>query len=197
MKKVCAMGKRLKWILFGIPLVDRWLLLILLVLLGQSAFSLFFPAGGVGEADSIDVIIRTSAAGIFGYVLSTNFLRGQKKNTETQGTEYPEEIQQSSTTTTQEPQAKIGFLQGEDQSTLQMGKIEENKNEIKSREKTAHLQIVCAGVICLFCLFCLLLLRNSGQEMEASTATVAQFRDFISGGVGFLIGCPGESADQS
>ena len=58
------------------------------------------------------------------------------------------------------------------------------------------LQILIAAAVGLFCLFTLILLRNAGgwgEGIEASpsaTATVAQFRDLVSGCVGFLIGSP-------
>lgn len=48
---------------------ERWLLVFLAVLLLQSAAGLFYPAPEA--ASGIDVIVRTSAAGIFGYFLSS------------------------------------------------------------------------------------------------------------------------------
>ena len=76
--------------------------------------------------------------------------------------------------------------------------------EKKSAQEGAHaancLQVAAATGIGLFCLAVLLLLRNTplgDAAMEAQpdrlTATVAQFRDFVSGCVGFLIGCPTHS----
>lgn len=58
------------------------------------------------------------------------------------------------------------------------------------------LQVAVAMGIGLFCLCALLLLRNLVQlgivspEFDSVQATVIQFRDFISGCVGFLIGTP-------
>lgn len=58
------------------------------------------------------------------------------------------------------------------------------------------LRTAAATGIGLFCLATLLVLRNlslwdaSAAGGESVTATVAQFRDFISGCVGFLIGAP-------
>ena len=49
---------------------DLWLVIFLAVLLAQSAFSLFAPAP-VDGSGGIDVIVRTSAAAIFGYFLSS------------------------------------------------------------------------------------------------------------------------------
>lgn len=59
-----------------------------------------------------------------------------------------------------------------------------------------------ATVIGLFCLVTLLVLRNLNQwglavESDSAAASVVQFRDFVSGCVGFLIGCPTHSDKSS
>lgn len=54
-------------------LVDRCLLILMAILLAQSTYTLFFPAGYGQLSGSIDIVIRTSAAAIFGYFLSANF----------------------------------------------------------------------------------------------------------------------------
>ena len=65
------------------------------------------------------------------------------------------------------------------------------------QRRTCHcLRAAAAAGIGLFCLATLLVLRNlalwdaGSAGGESVTATVAQFRDFISGCVGFLIGAP-------
>lgn len=65
------------------------------------------------------------------------------------------------------------------------------------QRRTCHcLRAAAAAGIGLFCLATLLILRNlalwdaGSAGGESVTATVAQFRDFISGCVGFLIGAP-------
>ena len=57
-----------------IPLVDKCLLIIFLVLMLQSAYSLFAHNSSNSEIEHVDVIVRTSAASIFGYLLSANFI---------------------------------------------------------------------------------------------------------------------------
>lgn len=54
-------------------LVDRCLLILMAILLAQSTYTLFFPGGEGQLSGSIDIVIRTSAASIFGYFLSANF----------------------------------------------------------------------------------------------------------------------------
>lgn len=58
---------------------EFWLLVFLGVLLLQSALGLFYPAPDA--ASGIDVIVRTSAAGIFGYFLSCGSPRRDSRGT--------------------------------------------------------------------------------------------------------------------
>ena len=51
----------------NIHLVDKSLILFMLILLAQSAYSLFFPGDSSPLVGDIDIIVRTSAAAIFGY----------------------------------------------------------------------------------------------------------------------------------
>lgn len=137
------------------------------LLLLQSAYSLIVHHDEKGPANDIDVIVRTASASIFGYFLSANFM-------------HRESIQKEHTDT--DPEQEV---------TAQMVEPEE-----EPRTGSGQFQILVAAGIGLFCLTLLILLRNvpgwgSGVEHSASTsATVAQFRDFVSGCVGFLIGSP-------
>lgn len=139
-----AAWRRLRETLGRIPATDRYLVLFMAVLLGQSAYSLFFGGENLAGAREIDVIVRTASAAIFGYFLSA---RGRPDHRQGEGG---------------------GFL------------------------------TAAAAAVGLFCLLTLLLLRNRPPEdlavvrSDSATATVAQFRDFVSGCVGFLIGLPSQ-----
>ena len=74
MKKLLFCRKCLCAAFNRIPLVDKCLLVFFLVLLTQSAYSLFSHNGTGSEIEHIDVIVRTSSAAIFGYILSANFI---------------------------------------------------------------------------------------------------------------------------
>lgn len=69
-------------------------------------------------------------------------------------------------------------------------------------ETDGHL-VAAAAAVGLFCLAVLLALRNLSLEdpaavgSDSATATVAQFRDFVSGCVGLLIGAPAGRAGPS
>lgn len=137
------MRKRLGKALAGIPPTDRWLILFMAILLGQSAYSLFAGPGSHPESGDIDVIVRTASAAIFGYFLSARDRQG----------------------------------------------------EGQAAEPGGHM-VAAAAAVGLFCLVVLLALRDVAPEdpaavgSDSATATVAQFRDFISGCVGLLIGAP-------
>ena len=126
-----------------VRLADGCLLVFLAVLLAQSAYSLF--SAGSAETEGIDIIVRTSAAGVFGHLLSG-------------GGRCP-----------QEP-----------------------RDPAESR--ALRFRALAAAAIGIFCLFTLLayravLLHRPGfAAPDSAAATVAQFRDFVSGCIGCLIG---------
>ena len=90
MKKLLFCRKCLCAALNRIPLVDKCLLVFFLVLLTQSAYSLFSHNGTGSEIEHIDVIVRTSSAAIFGYILSANFiLQAEGKSRQTRSGQNP------------------------------------------------------------------------------------------------------------
>lgn len=186
-----------------IHLVDKYLIVFMMILLLQSAYCLFMQGGLSKEAGNVDIIVRTSAAGIFGYFLSANFINRSV------GKDTGKRID-SSAKSTQERKAadpgdggentiknKMGFAIPSSADSSEEGKAEVlSVEEEEPEELTGQLQIVIAATIGLFCLLVLIFMRNMvGDDLllgstSSSTATVAQFRDFVSGCVGFLIGCP-------
>ena len=95
----------------------------------------------------------------------------------------------------EQPRAQIGFALPGDQGELQSGGAA-GEPAPSAREDSCRLQVLAATAVGLFCLVTLLVLRAAALKRpdllasDAATATVAQFRDFVSGCVGFLIGCP-------
>ena len=149
-----------------IHLVDRCLIVFMAILLIQSAYSLVIRSGGIGQSNEIDVIVRTSAASIFGYFLSANFIRRDPERPEFNGESLDQEGPESNGPESNGPDTVSG-----------------------------RLQILIATVIGVFCLVTLILMRDLGGGSDAgwsatAAATITQFRDFVSGCVGFLIGCP-------
>lgn len=171
--------------------VDKSLLIFMLILLIQSAVNLFFPAGDGSMAGEIDIVVRTSAAAIFGYFLSANFIGREEDDGQATKTAQAHTLKAGiSPVQDSTPRAQIGFSSGEPAE-------EPGTPELRPPEQsTLCLQVRCATFIGLFCLAALLLLRSLIQlgvmppPSDSVTGTIVQFRDFISGCVGFLIGCP-------
>lgn len=194
----------LRAVLANIHPVDKSLLLFMLALLLQSAYSIFCPGPASQISEEIDIIVRTAAAAIFGYFLSANFTRrttsaGQAptdpaaRKLET-GADAPSE--------TPGPMARIGFSDSAG-TTAEPGILQAEEAPSPEERTASCVQVTVAAVIGLFCLIVLLALRNLTQwglvsaESDSVAATVVQFRDFISGCVGFLIGCPTHSNNQT
>lgn len=171
--------------------VDKSLLLFMLILLVQSAVNLFLPASDSGITGDIDIVVRTSAAAIFGYFLSANFI-GHDEETGQATATVQTHILKTGAGPVQDsaPRAQIGFSAGEAVSAPAVPPVQAPEQSIRC------LQVRAATFIGLFCLLALLILRNLTQlgvvspASDSVTGTIVQFRDFISGCVGFLIGCP-------
>ncbi|MGN8968320.1 hypothetical protein [Intestinimonas sp. HCP28S3_D6] len=176
--------------------VDKSLLLFMALLLLQSAYTIFFPSEADPAVSDIDVIIRTSSAAIFGYFLSANFVNRSSVQTETVSAPSPLTITAQAEAETGVPKNQIGFTAGD--ATMESGGTQSVPSPSLPAwlPDTSCLQVATATVIGLFCLLVLLILRNmgaAGGQLLASdsvSATVVQFRDFVSGCVGFLIGFP-------
>lgn len=161
-----------------IAIKDRCLIFIMTILLLQCAYNLF--EGSVNTINSansanIDIVIRTTAAAIFGYFISANFLR--RFNDE-------DEIDKVCTCTT---------------TPRKLSKEEEReKKEEKKNEATyVKAQVIIVTCIGVFALVVLIIARDitSGGIINAS-ASLSQFRDFVSGCVGFLIGIQDEKKEN-
>ncbi|MEG1813804.1 MAG: hypothetical protein RR337_10955 [Clostridia bacterium] len=146
---------------FGrLHLTDKCLLAFMLILFVQTAHNLFFHELAQQESSALDVIVRTTMAAIFGYLISANFQNGGKTR--------PED----------EPGAGDEPAAG--------GKAAEKANPMA--EKRSQLQILVVAAIGILALLLLLIAHNHFALNDAATATISQLRDFVSGSVGFLIG---------
>lgn len=74
MKTIIKLVKQLKNDFFRLELVDRCLIVFMVILMAQIAANLFCIRMGTAPVD-VDIIVRTTAASIFGYFLSGNFTR--------------------------------------------------------------------------------------------------------------------------
>ena len=188
-----------------IHLVDRTLLAFMTVLLVQSAISIFLPGTRSQVAEGIDVMIRTSSAAIFGYFLSANFARISSDAGQTPPSPQAHILEMGAGVpeTTDVPKAQIGFSADAAQTEMTRTAPGVVSQTPSGKDVPGCQQVKIAAAIGLFCLVILLALRNLVQmgvvspASESITATITQFRDFISGCVGFLIGSPTHASNPT
>lgn len=161
--------------------VDIVLMVLFLVLLVHAGITLFSEQTASQERTAIDIVLRTSAAAIFGY-----FLSAQTTAKPTSSATASAAISISSTVQpTNAPQNAIGFQTSEPGAQLVPGNAQSTTSEPDCRN-TRILFLSAVGGICLIFL---LLLRHCETVPESAAATISQFRDFIAASIGFLISC--------
>lgn len=172
MKSIVIKSKN---IFVKIRLVDKFLILIMAILLIQSAYTLFVHETVSQEENSVDIIVRTSAAAIFGYFISGNFTKRTPSL-------LSQNIQDCEIT--------------DSESEIEVVKKNSSENVKDSFDETVHitekcngLQITVISIIGIICLILLLILRNFSQITPQTASTVSQLRDFTSACVGFLVSC--------
>ena len=186
-----------------LKLVDRCLIIFMIILMTESIYNLFSGKVNHINSNDIDIIIRTTTAAIFGYFLSGNFIRKSKNKV----TNCPKEIEvlddKSILPCDEKTQVMfkedinnkkeiIEFTYNQTSTSIDDNKniIEEHDNDNKKELNASNQQIIIATIIGITALIVLILARNSIDITEKSISTIAQMRDFVSGCVGFLLGCP-------
>ncbi|HBH0853205.1 TPA: hypothetical protein KR672_002833, partial [Clostridioides difficile] len=67
--------KNIKKAWYKIKLIDRCLIIVMAILMFQSIYNLFVNEVNSQDTTTIDVVVRTTSAAIFGYFLSANFIK--------------------------------------------------------------------------------------------------------------------------
>lgn len=185
MKKPALLSRMTSW-WHRLHLVDRLLLIFMVILLAQSARSLFSYECASQNSDALHTAIRTTAASIFGYFISAGF-RGANQD----GTS----IQAESDSAAGQNKAK--------KLTTQTSLSEHEGTSIEARSKTIvdqpgestdqrlRQQMLIVGMIGISSLLMLVIACDSTQDTTNAAAALSQLRDFVSGSVGFLIGHAG------
>lgn len=158
-------------------LVDRLLLVFMTILLIQSACSLFFCERAMQNSDALNSVIRTTAASIFGYFISAGFREASNKDDIAEKTAVG-----LSTETETDDEAKVPAT---DDGLA--GLINQRLRQ----------QIVIVALIGIFSLLILVAACNGAPTAPDAVAALSQLRDFVSGGVGFLIGHAGAIRSRS
>lgn len=205
-----------------IHLVDKILCIFMLILLIQSAYTIFTSNAASAQINNIDIVIRTSAAAIFGYFLSANFIRHASHDESDTSSSVESDTSASAASDSGQSDFAASDSENKDQSvsspeTTAVWASDQNHIDFNHadfnhtvRKKNSYdpatayrMQVIAASFIGLFCLITLLIYRNilvAGGDTETSSsilAAVTQFRDFISGCIGFLIGSPTQPAQKN
>lgn len=142
----------------------------------QSASSLFYRSVGL-YAGNVDVVVRTTMAAIFGYFISSNFM----------SKEYIERKKDAASKVKVKCEWEV---EEEFSQENQAGQKQDSKNQDN------RIQIMIITVIGLVSLFILIFAREGVDMPQDALATLSQFRNFVSGCVGFLIGIPPEKKER-
>ncbi len=136
------------------------LLVLLSILLLQTGVSLFVKTEGVEGIEQLDIIFRTALSSIFGFIVS--IVAGGKPKIEVKPKVVEVEIRE---------------------------KVEEKKTPNKNI--MVNIQIIVITAICVYCLLAIIVVRNFPHLVavtSSASSTISLYRDFISGGIGALIG---------
>ncbi len=174
-----------------ICLVDRFLILFMLVLLSYTAINLLSGAITSQNTNMVDTIVRTSTAAIFGYFISSNFVK-TSSTTSTQNS-YSEHLSTPGDTPSDnnEIQLKnpIGFTTSGDTSQAEAGKISVTESASPAQTHCHKLQVIIVSSIGICSLILLLTTKHFLPMTSEVLATVSQLRDFVSACIGFLVSC--------
>lgn len=175
--------KRTMQCLRVVPLADKCLLVMMAILLFQSGHTLFSHELALQESDVIDVVIRTTSAAIFGYLISANFLAGGRRAD-------PIDAVGTAPVFPVSPPAElsgkpdIGFPTGSEEKTPRSSE----PFPASPPERENRFQVLVVALIGVVALLLLIVARDNIATNRVATATLSQLRDFVSGSVGFLLG---------
>ncbi len=164
-------------------LIDRCLLIFMAVLMGQLIVSVFIKSQGGSAANVVDAVIRTSIAGIFGYFISANFMKGGSS------------VKATPKVNSKELCDEIYSVAGDISA-----KLSEQDNKVntmlESQKESGNtkIQLIIITAIGLTALITLLIARHWTTLDTSSTAPLAQLRDIFCGTIGFLLGHPPEKS---
>lgn len=159
-----------KGLIAKIRLIDRFLILFMLIILLYTAIGLFTGAPDSQSGDMIDTIIRTSAASIFAYFISSNF-KGSNTANPASGSDSSQNESPPSADSAEEP-AKSPAAESP-----------------AAGASCGKLQVIIVSSIGGFALLLLFIAKFFIAEASEISATVSQLRDFVSACIGFLISC--------
>ena len=174
----------------------------MMILMGQSIYNLFVNEANLNGGATIDILIRTTEASVFGYFLSANFIKKDRVFKGNSNSKKEESIRD-------DENKDITRRMIDDNSENAVDYINDNtknannyvqskqdkytsnyKNNNYDEDSTTEQQIIIVTVIGIISLISIIMARDFNIDTTVSSATISQLRDFVSGSVGFLLGCP-------
>lgn len=177
---------------FGrMSLVDGVLLIFLLLLFAYMAVQLLMGRFASEDVHSVDIIVRTSAAAIVGYFISSNFAGSQSAGGDTADARASAALP-APAASADAPRSRIGFQaepETETRTVPERGGVILSSGTPAGGDTRLRRQILVVSVVGFFALAVLLVARNLPGSSPGLTATVSQLRDFLSACIGFLVSC--------
>lgn len=172
-------------------LVDRFLILFMLILLAYTAINLLTGAITSQSSNMVDTIVRTSAAAIFGYFISSNFVK--TKPTDSTQNSYNSTLSIANKTPAENAEIQlknpIGFGTSSDVIPVEPGQISVNESAPLNKTRCSKVQVIIVSSIGICALILLLTTKHFLPMTSEVSATASQLRDFVSACIGFLISC--------
>ncbi|NFO04594.1 hypothetical protein FDB23_10765 [Clostridium botulinum] len=183
----------LKKILNKICLGDKCLIIIMVILFLHVTFELFSGGNGVNSEETInaiDIIVRTTIASVFGYFISSNFVKNKKEiSDEKESSNIYNELNDKSNKCCLENK-KCNEIDLLDKKNIIINNDNKKIEADDRRNNASKEQIIIVFIIGLVSLILLLLVRDFIEVSNAEIPIISQLRDIVCGCVGFLLGCP-------
>lgn len=187
--------KKIKGIPNSICLVDGFLIVFMAILFFYTIYHLLTGAASSDDTTAVGIIVRTSAASIFGYFISSNFTKKVSQST-TRSTNSPVlSVNSKSADTNSHLQNQIGFQAPSSPSNADIGNISFSQETSAAEQRCNKLQVIVVSGVGLFSLVILLISKQFPNITPELTAMISQLRDFVSACIGFLISCGKNAAD--
>lgn len=178
-----------KGLISKIGLVDRFLILFMLILLLYTAIGPFTSMTDSQNGDMVDTIIRTSSASIFGYFISSNFVKTNTKNSTTDlyGNRLNPPAKANDENLNVQPNNQNKFAASVDatEEAAQTSVSGFSPDQVSC----SKLQVIIVSSIGGCALILLFITKFFIAETSEISVTVSQLRDFVSASIGFLISC--------
>ena len=187
MKKITEMLKKIS---STISVVDKFLMFLMFILFIYIIIHMFICDGKTQADNTVYVIVRTSAASIFGYFISGNFASAGSNRQNQSSTGKAVQLSSASGISADDVSVKyqIGFSDTSKTEKLDTESVKQ-QNKTDTTYGCSKIQITVVAVIGIVSLVILMAVNISDSQSTEQTAMVSQLRDFISACIGFLISC--------